>query len=92
MIKKGSKTRRAPLGTGQSLFHSVSIQPREGFACAEVQARQGVLYLSDDAPLIPIEGCEHPIDCRCTFVHFDDRRTESRRESERVGGGRRITD
>jgi hypothetical protein len=104
MFKKGSRTRRGPLGAGQNLFHSVSIQPREGCACAKVQALQGVLYLSDDAPLLPIEGCEHPIDCRCTFVHFEDRRTESRRESDaglparasavdqRVSEGRRVTD
>jgi hypothetical protein len=104
MFKGRTKTGRGPVSAARRLFHSVSIQPREDCACPAIEALAGERFLSDEAPLLPVEGCDRPGDCRCTFVHYDDRRTNARRESDvglpnrtveqdqRTGFGRRITD
>ena len=87
-----------------AMFHGVSIRAGEGCACDAVISIENVRFLSDDAPMLPLNECSDPARCRCTYVHYDDRRTEPRRETDiglparriendrRVGQGRRITD
>jgi len=90
--------------TARRLFHGVSIIPGKDKHCAAVDALTNVRYLADEAPMLPVPGCECRPDCRCKYQHFDDRRTEARRESDvglpvkhypndvRNGFGRRVTD
>jgi hypothetical protein len=74
-------------------------------ASAAAQALKRVKLLSADAPKLPLANCGNPLDCRCTYEHFDDRRQGSRRADEHVvdpiaytvherrsGRGRRVTD
>jgi hypothetical protein len=85
-------------------YHCVSIVggPR---ACAAVKALASQRLLSAEAPRLPVEGCDHPADCACKFMHHDDRRAGPRRAVEggrladvwvnterRRMGGRRDTD
>jgi len=54
--------------------------------------------------MLPLSDCTNPAGCRCKYQHYDDRRTEARRESDvglpmknhpgdaRNGVGRRVTD
>ena len=96
--------RRDPLPAGRSLFHAVSIRSNGQSVCAAAGAATGRRYLSDEAPMLPLEGCDCQHLCRCVYEHFQDRRTDARRESDlglpiqwhapekRNRRGRRVTD
>ena len=62
-------------------FHAVEIRCA-GPACEAAQQARGKRYLSSEAPLLPLAGCDRPDRCRCRYEHFDDRRAASRREAE----------
>ena len=91
-----------------NIFHGVSVHPGSDCACTAVDNLSGVRYLSADAPMLPLDGCNSPGKCQCTYKHYQDRRSSSRRDSDiglpvnrmsmqeqeekRMGIGRRITD
>lgn len=97
-------THPARATTSRRLFHGVAIIPGSALHCESVAALANVRYLADEAPMLPVAGCDCRPDCRCRYQHFDDRRTEARRESDvglpmkdhpndaRRGFGRRVTD
>ena len=110
--QKRKKDQRRPVGRGsptrsvtaRRLFHGVSIMPEPVNACDAAIAQSNVRYLADEAPMLPLAECTRRADCHCKYRHFDDRRTEARRESDvglpvknhpndaRTGYGRRVTD
>jgi hypothetical protein len=102
---KGSrKSRSSPIKTPRQLFHGVGIRLDETDPCDAVRNLENLRFLADDAPRLPLPDCTNPQGCRCTYEHFDDRRTSARRESDiglpvkdhpndlRSGLGRRVTD
>lgn len=95
---------RAKISSQRRVFHGVAIKPPDDDACAAAVKLMGERFLADEAPRLPLSDCTHPAACHCVYQHFDDRRTEARRESDiglpmrdiienkRDGIGRRITD
>lgn len=95
--------RRAPVDPGKQAFHAVTIVT-PGHACDAANSLKGHRFLSKEAPRLPLEGCPSPEYCRCTYRHFNDRRSGPRRASDRgelrtapIGErrgsrGRRVTD
>lgn len=78
---------RADMGS-QSLrivnpYHAVSVQPCL-MACERIRPLTGKRYLSREAPALPVSGCTNR-QCRCRYVHHDDRRADERRV---IGEGR----
>ena len=65
-----------------SLYHGVSIQPAGDCACEAVAALEGVRFLSDEAPRLPLDECQSKDRCHCIYRHFEDRRSELRRDSD----------
>ena len=63
-----------------SEFHCVSIKFR-ATACAAVKALDGQRFLSQDAPMLPLPECDSA-SCRCTYQHYDDRRSGPRRDAD----------
>ena len=109
--KSGSSKARSSAGRGRTsirtarkLFHGVSIHPNEQNACEAARKLENIRFLADDAPMLPLGDCSNPAACRCKYQHYDDRRTDARRESDiglpmknhpneaRMGVGRRVTD
>ena len=102
--KTGSGKTALPAGPARRLFHGVSVKADPIDCCRAVDAIRCNRYLADEAPLLPLAGCDRPQDCRCTYQHYEDRRTEARRDSDlglpmkdhpddgRTGHGRRVTD
>ena len=90
--------------TPRQLFHGVAVKPGESDACAAIKDLAQTRFLADEAPMLPLAGCTNPAGCNCTYQHFEDRRTQPRRESDiglplkdhpedgRRGHGRRVTD
>ena len=64
-----------------SNFRSVQVIPASDGCCQLVKDIAKQRFLSDDAPLLPLSGCDS-LQCRCTYEHFKDRRQESRRISD----------
>lgn len=58
-------------------YHCVAIDFRKG-ACAASQSLNRQRLLSHEAPLLPLPGCDAKL-CRCTYLHYDDRRQDDRR-------------
>ena len=60
-------------------WRAVKIAP--GLICCGAAGKlTGQIFLSKEAPQLPLDGCTET-DCRCKYVHMDDRRS---------GGDRRI--
>jgi hypothetical protein len=60
-------------------YHCVAIHHRDG-ACVAVERLSGQRFLSKDAPPLPLPACNAP-ECRCRYVHFDDRRQGDERRN-----------
>lgn len=102
--KKPGNRRLPTARATRQIFHGVAIEPGPAERCQAVLDLVNVRYLADEAPMLPLNECSNPGGCNCTYQHFDDRRTQSRRESDvglpvkdraddfRSGCGRRVTD
>jgi len=86
-------------------YHAVSIEFGSN-ACSVVQTIKDKYFLTNEAPLIPLQGCGST-GCHCKYKHHDDRRHTIRRPQtlsssiayeatgkidRRVKKGRRSTD
>lgn len=78
-----SKSPPEPSRTGAkssaTRYHAVSIHYAEG-ACAAAKALSGQRFLSNEAPRLPLAGCDAH-QCRCYFSHHKDRRAQRDRRS-----------
>jgi hypothetical protein len=62
-----------PIASGKSAaFHAVSIRLGPN-ACRPAQEMSGKRFLSGAAPRIPFPECD-VLECKCRFVHHEDRR------------------
>lgn len=67
----------AELARAGGPYHCVALKPRAG-CCPAVRKAAGTRYLSRQAPPLPLPNCT-AASCRCTYLHFDDRRDSDRR-------------
>jgi hypothetical protein len=64
-----------------------SVKLRPGLiACEQVTAIQQQIFLSRDAPRLPLQGCDET-DCSCHYIFQDDRRSgfDRRAKFDRLG-------
>ena len=61
-------------------WRSVEIHPGK-VSCKRVAAMTGQVFLSPDAPSLPLENCTVR-NCRCHYVFLDDRRSGADRRIE----------
>ena len=76
-------------------------------SCAAATLCRTLRHLAKDAPRLPLPACDRAHSCKCTYRHFDDRRTGKRRSADagsgvggmpkpkserRIARGRRSTD
>ena len=76
---------RGPGGLKQKLarrFHGISLKPGR-HACPAIQGLTGQRYLPEEAPSLPLPGCNQQ-KCQCTYSHHGDRRDP---EERRTGWG-----
>lgn len=98
-----SVTAQADRSTTQ--WRAVKIMP--GLLCCDAAGKlTGQVFLAAESPQLPLEGCSEK-DCRCRYMHLEDRRSGGDRRLElgelgaflpasqverRQVGGRRATD
>lgn len=63
-------------------FHAVSIQFADS-ACDAAKNMEGRRFLAGAAPRIPLPGCD-VLECKCRFVHHQDRRSGTERRGHYV--------
>jgi len=51
--------------------------------CSYALKQRGILYLSNNAPHLPLPKCDS-INCTCHYKHHDDRRSANRRSYDKV--------
>lgn len=63
-------------------FHAVSIQFADR-ACEAAKKMEGRRFLAGAAPRIPLPEC-NVLECKCRFVHHQDRRSGTERRGQYV--------
>lgn len=82
--RTGSATARTSKPAQRKHFHCVEVQFGSP-ACPAAQRLAGMRFLSDDAPGLPVSGCNVHT-CNCGYQHHDDRREDDRRNAYRHWG------
>lgn len=74
---KSTNKHSSPATKRKKDFHAVSIQicPQ---ACAAAKQLRDKRFLSSQAPMLPLSDCNVK-DCKCKFVHHQDRRSHEDR-------------
>lgn len=76
-----TKTRTHAKANGKSTYRGVQIMADRSECCEAVKAIASQRFLSADAPKLPLNACD-AANCRCTYQHYVDRRTDLRRASD----------
>ena len=71
------KSRRTAANRPTGPYQAVSIK-HAGCACSGVREYTGKRFLTSEAPLVPIPGCEAD-QCKCRYVRHKDRRMADER-------------
>ena len=58
-------------------YHCIEVRSDDG-ACEAVKRLAIFRFLPDEAPRLPVPGCDAK-ECACRYRHYDDRRQEIRR-------------
>jgi hypothetical protein len=75
LVKTGQKPKEP--------WHAVGIVASPG-ACAQALALRGLRFLAGKAaPVLPLNECPHPGNCKCLYKHYADRRAGPRRAQEK---------
>ena len=74
---KRSKARPVVRAASPKTYHCVEVRSGDS-ACEAIRQLEGIRYLPDQAPLLPVSGCSAQ-KCTCQYVHYDDRRDDDRR-------------
>jgi len=69
-----------PDTSADTKWRSVKIRPGL-ISCKSVTKMSDQVFLSKDAPSLPLENCREK-DCRCHYVFLDDRRSGAERRAE----------
>lgn len=78
--KKNTAVRKPSANKSLNQYRSVGIQL--GLDCCEaVKSYRNKKILLNEAPVLPVKGCNKNGTCECRFVRYSDRRTDDRRES-----------
>jgi hypothetical protein len=75
--KQPRATRARGLADTSGNYHCVELRYRRD-ACDAVKRLGAKRFLPDEAPGIPVPGCD-AAQCSCRYVHHDDRRHDDRR-------------
>lgn len=67
----------------KSKYRGVQIKPLGPGCCEAVRATMGSRYLSNEVPVLPLDGCD-AISCKCTYELFENRRTDYRRAADMI--------
>jgi hypothetical protein len=62
-------------------WHAVTVVLQTS-SCAAAAMCRATRFLSNEAPRLPLTGCDHPETCECKYRHYQDRRSGARRAGD----------
>jgi hypothetical protein len=68
-----------------SPYRGVAIKPGND-GCASARRLEEQRFLAQEAPRLPLPGCDASL-CNCRYSHFEDRREHQRRSSHALARG-----
>ena len=86
-----SKRRRPRSAARPKSYSAVKIQYSRQVACFAVISQTDQVYLSAEAPLLPLPACDCSHQCRCRYIHLPDRRSGPRRDADLGLGSRYVS-
>lgn len=86
---KSTSKRTTTDSKAENPWRAVSIKPRGIDPCRKVIAINDIRYLIDQAPPLPLAGCDKNNTCRCFYVRHSDRRSNNIRRDIDLGISRR---
>lgn len=66
-----------------SEFRGVEVIIDDSSCCTAVKALQGMRFLSDEVPALPVDQC-NAATCQCSYKLFNDRRSDTRRTGDLI--------
>ncbi len=63
-------------------YSAVRIICKSRSACEDVLQHRSAVFLSHEAPSIPLPSCSNKDSCACHYLYLDDRRNDLRRDSD----------
>lgn len=82
-LDKTSRQSKAEVKKTISPYHCVEVKMSHD-ACEAALKLHGKRFLSVEAPILPLPGCDQ--NCGCKFKHHNDRRLDDRRDSFSASG------
>jgi hypothetical protein len=79
MTQRSHQKASTPPARALKPYAAVKIQPVKHHACQPAYDASFRVYLRSEAPTLPLRDCGMPGQCRCRYVHYDDRRHWRRR-------------
>jgi len=73
-------SKRVPVAKAKGEYHAIEIACGI-FACEAAEQLRGQRFLSDQAPSLPLKGCDQG-QCTCAYAHRADRRAGPRRDAD----------
>jgi hypothetical protein len=83
LARQSAKTKSAPAKRARRSFKAASVHGRPG-CCQGAKDLEGIRFLLDDLPTLPLDACDRLAYCQCSFTHHNDRREEERRNPRRA--------
>lgn len=79
--RKKQQTNRVDSAPSQPVhpYAAVKIKPIKHHSCEAAYEASCRIFLKSEAPFLPLRDCGRPNQCRCSYVHYNDRRQGSRR-------------
>lgn len=77
--KQREKTRESIPTKPLNPYAAVKIKPIKHHSCDAAYEASYRIFLKREAPFLPLRDCGRPNQCRCSYVHYNDRRQGSRR-------------
>lgn len=79
-VNRIGPTDKDPGKSSDTRWRSVKIRPGL-VSCKRVSTIAGQIFLSEEAPSLPLENCSEE-DCRCHYIFLEDRRSGADRRIE----------
>lgn len=78
-VKRKTKRDIAPEPAKRPSYAAVKIKPIKHHSCQAAYDASYRIFLASEAPTLPLRDCGTPNNCRCSYMHYDDRRHSYRR-------------
>lgn len=80
MVKVRKKSKQdAVTAPSHPSYTAVKIKPVKYHSCQAAYDASYRTFLVSEAPTLPLRDCGTPNNCRCQYLHYDDRRHTLRR-------------